>query len=155
MKGEKIRDFLDRNRVPYNVIYHPTSYSAQMTAHSAHVPGREMVKTVIVKIKGKLTMVVLNANQKVNISLLKNVFATNDVELARESEFTEKFPDCEPGAMPPFGNLYGMEEIISEDLLRDKEIVFDAGTHEELIKMKVSDFKELVRPRIVNFNIRL
>jgi Ala-tRNA(Pro) deacylase len=155
MRGEKIIDFLEKNSVPYEIIKHPIAYSAQMTAHAAHVPGREMAKTVIVKINGKLTMVVTTANQKVNMRLLKNVFYTDDVELANESDFMDTFSDCELGAMPPFGNLYGMDEIVSEELAKDYEITFNAGTHTDLIKMKYKDFEKLVKPVVLNFKIKL
>ena len=153
MRGEKLKDFLESNNIPYSTINHPVAYSAQMVAHSAHVPGREMAKTVIVKINGRMTMIVTTANQKVNMTLLKNIFQTNDVELARESEFVNKFPDCEPGAMPPFGCIYGMDEIVSEELSKDDEIVFNAGSHTELIRMKFKDFQKLTNPRILNFKI--
>ena len=146
MKGEKLKNFLDENNIHYEVINHPLAYSAQMTAHAAHVPGREMAKTVIVKVRGEMTMVVLTANQRVNLTLLKNVYRTNDVGLAKEDDFIAAFPDCELGAMPPFGNLYDMDEIVSEELAKDEEIVFNAGTHTELIKMKFEDFKKLVNP---------
>lgn len=155
MRGEKIINFLEKNKVPYEVIKHPVTYSAQMTAHAAHLPGREFAKTVIVKINGKLTMVVATANQKVNMRLLKNVFYTDDVELASESEFMEKFPDCELGAMPPFGNLYGMDEVVSEELAKDYEIFFNAGTHTDMIKMKYKDFEKLVKPVVLNFKVKL
>ncbi len=153
MRGEKIKKFLDSNNIDYSTINHPVAYSAQMVAHSAHIPGKEIAKTVIVKVNGKMTMVVTTANQKVNMSMLKNIFSSKDIELARESEFINKFPDCEPGAMPPFGCIYNMDEIVSEELTKDDEIVFNAGTHTELIKMKFSDFEKLTKPRILNFKI--
>ena len=155
MRGEKIKDFLNSNHVPYEVIRHPLAYSSTQTAHLAHVHGYEMAKPVMVKIKGKLVMVVMTANQKVNLSLLKALYETQDVELAAETEFVNKFDDCEMGAMPPFGNLYGFDEIISDELTRDDEIFFNAGTHTELIKMKFQDFERLVHPRIINFKFKL
>ncbi len=154
MRGEKLKDFLDCNKIRYNTISHPIAYSAQMVAHSAHIPGREMAKTIIVKVNGKMTMIVTTANEKVNMAMLKNIFSTNDVELAKESEFMNKFPDCELGAMPPFGNLYDMDEVISVELSKDKDIVFNAGTHTELIKMMYKDFERLVNPKILDFKIQ-
>lgn len=155
MRGEKIKNYLDRNNIPYNILTHPLAYSAHMTAHSAHIPGRNVAKTVIVKVNGQFTMIVVTANQKVNLHLLKNIFKTTDVELAHESDFMNCFPDCELGAMPPFGFLYGMQEIVSEELTKDDEIVFNAGTHTELIRMKYEDFVNLVKPRVLNFKIQL
>ncbi len=155
MRGEKLFRFLNDNNIQYEKFKHPLTYSAQMTANVTHIPGKEFAKTVIVKVKGRLVMVVTNANQKVNLRLLKNIYSTEDVELASEREFREIFQDCELGAMPPFGNLYNMEELVSEELTKDDYIVFNAGTHTDLIKMRYDDFEKLVQPRIVNFRISL
>lgn len=155
MKGEKLLDYLVKNNVKFEIIHHPVAFSSTKTAQVAHVHGREMAKPVIVKIGGKLVMVVMTANQKVNLSLLKALYQTDDVELASETDFIRRFGDCEMGAMPPFGNLYGMDELVSDDLTKDEAIVFNAGTHTELIRMKYRDFENLVHPRIVNFKISL
>lgn len=155
MPCRKLLDYLDTHHVQYKCLSHPTSYTAQKTAHMAHVSGKEMVKTLIVKINGELKMAVIPANQMLNMRLLKNLYSTEDVELARESEFAELFSDCELGAMPPFGNLYGIEEFVAEELTKDEEIAFNAGTHTEVIKMKYNDFERLVKPRILNFKIEL
>ena len=151
MRGEKLLDYLQGNNVAFQIIHHPVAYSSAKIAHLAHVHGRELAKPVIVKINGKMAMVVMTANQKVNLTLLKALYGTQDIELASETEFVKRFPDCEMGAMPPFGNLYGMDEIISDELTKDEEIVFNAGTHTELIKMRYHDFESLVHPKIVNF----
>lgn len=155
MPCQKLLDYLDAHHIHYTRLSHPASFTAQKTAHLAHVSGKEMAKTIIVKINGDLKMAVLPANQMLNIRLLKNLYSTEDVELARESEFAELFSDCELGAMPPFGNLYGVEEFVSEELTRDDEIAFNAGTHTEVIKMKYHDFEKLVKPKILNFKIEL
>ncbi len=155
MPCKRLKDYLDNNHVSYSTIPHPLAFTAQKTAHVAHVSGKEMVKTIMVRINGELKMAALPASQMVNLRFLKNLFSTEDVELARESDFANMFPDCEIGAMPPFGNLYGVEEIISEELTRDPEIVFNAGSHTELIKMRYKDFEKLVKPRIVNFKIQI
>src|SRR5512133_2048247 len=123
MKGDKLKEYLKDHNVQYEVIQHPVAYSSTQTAHLAHVHGREMAKPVIVKINGKLVMVVMTANQKVNLSLLKALYQTDNVELASETDFIRRFGDCEMGAMPPFGNLYGMDEIVSDDLTKDEAIV--------------------------------
>jgi Ala-tRNA(Pro) deacylase len=155
MKGEKLLEYLVQNNIRFEIIHHPLAFSSTKTAQAAHVHGRELAKPVIVKINGKLVMVVMTANQKVNISLLKALYQTDDVALASETDFIRRFGDCEMGAMPPFGNLYGMDELISDELTKDDSIVFNAGTHTELIKMKFRDFENLVHPRIVNFRISL
>ncbi len=151
MRGEKLLDYLQGNDIPFQIIHHPVAFSSSKIAHLAHVHGKEMAKPVILKIQGRLCMVVIPANRKVNLTRIKALFGTQDVELAAESEFVKRFPDCDMGAMPPFGNLYGMDEIISDELSQDDEIVFNAGTHTELIKMKYRDFESLVHPKIVNF----
>ncbi|MBP7737606.1 MAG: YbaK/EbsC family protein [Spirochaetes bacterium] len=155
MKGEKLIEYLKNNNIQFEVIRHPLAYSSTQTAHMAHVHGYEMAKPVMVKVNGKLIMVVMTANQKVNLSLLKALYETQDVELAMEKDFISRFSDCEMGAMPPFGNLYGFDEIISDDLTKDDDIFFNAGTHTELIRMKYRDFEKLVHPRIVNFKFKL
>lgn len=155
MRGEKLREYLKKNNISFEVIRHPVAYSSSQTAHIAHVHGYEMAKPVMVKVNGKLIMVVMTANQKVNLSLLKALYGTQDVVLASENDFAATFSDCEMGAMPPFGNLYGIDEIISDELTKDEEIVFNGGTHSELIKMKYRDFEHLIHPRIVNFKFKL
>lgn len=154
MKGKKIFQYLKNNHVDYEVISHPTAYSAQMIAHSAHIHGKELAKSVIVKVNGKMVMVVTTANQKVNMRLLKSMYGTDNVELAAEGDFMNIFSDCELGAMPPFGVLYGMEELVSEDLAKDAEIAFNAGTHRDLIKMRYNDFAKLVKPIVINLRSR-
>jgi Ala-tRNA(Pro) deacylase len=105
----------------------------------------------MVKVDGRMTMVVLPASFKVDLVLLKKATAANTVELATEEEFKNMFAECDIGAMPPFGNLYGMEVYADETLAEDKEIAFNAGTHMELIKLAYKDFERLVKPRIGKF----
>jgi len=150
MPGQKVKKFLEENNIQYEVIKHSPTYSAQNTAHTVHVHGKDMIKTVIIKIDGKLTMLALTANEKINYTVLKLIFENQEVELASENEFKNYFPDCETGAMPPFGKLYGMDEIISKELTKDEEIVFNAGSHTELIRMKFHDYDHLIHPRVVD-----
>ena len=149
MPFTRLHRLLDANHVEYQTIAHPTTYSAQQTAAAAHVPGRELAKTVIVDIDGKLAMVVQNASSMVPLGRLKAATGARDVHLASEQEFRDCFPDCELGAMPPFGNLYGMEVFVTEALTKDEEIAFDAGSHTELIKLRYGDFARLVHPVVV------
>ncbi|MBI1991226.1 MAG: YbaK/EbsC family protein [Betaproteobacteria bacterium] len=118
-------------------------------AESAHIRGQELAKTVMVDIDGKLAMAILPASEKLDLRLLKQAAGASKVRLASEDEFRDKFPECELGAMPPFGNLYGMEVFAAETLAADEEIVFSAGSHTELIRMAYKDFEHLVQPRIV------
>jgi Ala-tRNA(Pro) deacylase len=147
MVVRKLKEFLDSNKIKYDTIIHAPSYSAQEIAASAHISGKEVAKTVLVKIDGKMAMVVLPASSKIDLGLLKKKVGADKVELAEEREFEIRFPDCDLGAMPPFGNLYGMDVFVADKLTRDEEIAFNAGSHTELIKLAYKDFDKLVHPK--------
>lgn len=151
MITKKLKDFLSKNSVKYEVIKHPTTYTAQETAHSVHVSGLQVAKTVIVNIDGDIAMAVLPANQKVILQDLREITGADDVKFASEEEFEDLFPGCEVGAMPPFGNLYGMEVFVSPTLAEQDEILFNAGTHRDLVKMSYADFERLVEPQVLSF----
>lgn len=151
MKGERVREYLTKNQVPYISIPHRVAFSSHRTAHAAHVSGKMLAKTVLVRVDDTIIMIVMPASQKVDTRNLRSLFLAQKVELAREDDFRELFPDCEVGGMPPFGNLYGIDVYVSERLTQDDEIVFNAGTHSELLKMKYRDFEKLVHPRILKF----
>lgn len=153
MACEKLKRFLDDNNVPYVTITHSQAFTAQQVAASAHIKGKEMAKTVIIKINDKLAMAVLPATFHVDFHLLKEVTGNENVVLAHESEFKAIFDDCELGAMPPFGNLYNMDVFVAQSLTEDEEMAFNAGTHSELIRMKYSDFERLVKPKILKFSV--
>jgi Ala-tRNA(Pro) deacylase len=106
----------------------------------------------MVKIDGKMTMTVLPANYNIDFHLLQEVTGADQIELAPEKEFLNLFPNCEAGAMPPFGNLYGIDVLVAESLAEDEEIAFNAGSHRELIKMSYSDFERLVQPKVIRFS---
>ena len=129
---------------------HSPAYTAQETAQSAHISGREMAKTIIVEMDRKMAMVVLPASYKVDIGFLEDITGSEDVRIAREDEFRDRFPGCEIGAMPPFGNLYSMNVYVAQKLTQDKEIAFNAGNHRELIVMKYKDFERLVHPTVLD-----
>ena len=151
MPATKLKEFLDAQNVKYVTIKHSVAYTAQEIASSAHIRGKELAKTVMVKINGKMAMVVLTASNEVDFERLKKVVGSENVELATEKEFQNLFPGCEVGAMPPFGNLYGMDVFVEESLSRDEEFAFNAGMHSELLKLSYSDYERLVRPRIGSF----
>ena len=148
MSGERAKEFLDRNGVRYVTIKHSPAFTAQEIAASAHIPGKEMAKTVIVKIDGEMAMAVVPASFKVDLDMLQDLLQVKNVELATEREFEDLFPECEVGAMPPFDNLYGLETFVSEALAEDAEIVFNAGSHTELIRMAYEEFERLVDPEV-------
>ncbi len=151
MPVKKLKEFLDRERVKYVSIVHSPAYTAQEVAASAHVTGRELAKTVIVELDGKLAMAVLPANRKIVLQDLREITGSDEVKFASEEEFKKRFPDCETGAMPPFGNLYGMEVFAAESLGRSDQIAFNSGSHTEIMKLAYSDFERLVRPKVMSF----
>lgn len=146
MPANKLKEYLDNNQVKYVTIDHSPSYTAQEIAATAHVPGNSFAKTVIVKIDGNMAMVVEPAQKKVDMNELKSRTSANDVQLASEHEFQDRFPECELGAMPPFGNLYDMDVYISDSLSANHDIAFNAGSHSELVKMSYADYERLVQP---------
>ncbi len=151
MPVAKLKAFLDLNNVQYIQITHSKAYTAQAIAALAHVPGRELAKTVIVRVNGKLAMAVLPASFQADLQKLRESIGASDLQLATEYEFEESFPDCEVGAMPPFGNLYDMPVYVEESLTHDEEIAFNAGSHKELIKLAYRDFERLVHPVVLRF----
>jgi Ala-tRNA(Pro) deacylase len=146
MPETRLREFLDNEHVKYVTIGHSPAFTAQEVAATAHIPGKELAKTVIVKVDGELTMIVLPASEHVRLKNLRESLGARKVELAEENEFKQAFPDCETGAMPPFGNLYGMNVFVSQALRDDDEIAFNAGSHSELIRLPYADYERLVHP---------
>jgi Ala-tRNA(Pro) deacylase len=144
--------YLDRERVHYDVLSHPEAFRAAEIAHTLQTPEKEMAKVVIVKVQGRFVMMVLPARWNVDLRRLRTVFATHRVRLATEDEITGLFPDCELGAMPPFGNLYGLPVYVDQSLTEDEEIVFQAGTHSDAIRMRYWDFASLAFPVVEEFH---
>jgi Ala-tRNA(Pro) deacylase len=153
MSLQKLRDFLDAEKVKYVTITHSPAHTAQEIAEAAHIPGKEMAKTVMVRIDGEMAMVVLPASMKVDFGRLLDATGAQDVELAKEREFKSLFPGCDLGAMPPFGNLFGIQTLVAEELTEDEEIAFNAGSQTEVIKLAYRDFERLVKPRLLPFRI--
>jgi Ala-tRNA(Pro) deacylase len=152
MPLNKVKAFLDIHGTKYVVISHSKAFTAQGIAAIAHISGKELAKTVIVKLDGDLAMAVLPASYQVDLEELKSRTGVRTAELASEREFKQHFPDCETGAMPPFGNLYGIPVYVDETLTQDREIAFNAGSHYELIKMSYRDFDRLVKPEVMEFS---
>lgn len=153
--ARKLKEYLDENKVPYKVATHQEVYTAQEVAASLHVPGKELVKVVIIKAKNKFIMAVLPADYKVNIEKVRTLLHDSEARLATEGEFKSLFPDCDVGAMPPFGNLYNVGVYVDKSLAEDEDIVFQAGSHVETIKMKYKDFDRIVGPEVVDFGQHL
>lgn len=151
MPAKKLKEYLDSQNIDYVSIYHAAASTSQRIAATSHIPGKELAKTVMVKVDGKMAMAVLPASHNINFEMFKKVAKAAKVELAGELAFINLFPDCEVGAMPPFGNLYGMVVYVAEILSEDKEISFNAGTHTELIRLAYKDFVKVVKPVVAKF----
>lgn len=150
MTLNRLQEFLHTHAVPHHVITHPRAFTAMRTAEAAHVPGRELAKTVVVDLDGRLALAVLPATRQLNLERLRQVSGARSATLAHERDFIADFPECEPGAMPPFGNLFGMPVFVEPHLAEDEQIAFNAGSHTELICMAYKDFERLTHPRLVD-----
>lgn len=151
MPVQKLKKLLDDNGVKYVSITHSPAFTAHEIAASAHISEKEMAKTVILKAGDRLVIVVLPASQRVDIERMREVTGAAAATLADETEFQKMFPGCEVGAMPPFGNLYGMDVFVSQQLRQSEQIAFNAGSHTELIRLPYGDFAKLVNPVLVEF----
>ncbi len=149
---ERLEQFLRDHGVAYDLIGHREAYSAQDVAAEEHVSGYEFAKVVIAAVDEKMVMLVLPAPSRVNLEKLKQVWGASRARLAREEEFVGVFGDCEAGAMPPFGNLYGIPVHVDASLTHHPRIVFNAGTHRETMRMAFADFERLTQPRVANFS---
>ena len=153
MPVKKLKTYLDENDIRYVVIQHSPAYTATEIAQSAHIPGKELAKTVLLKLDGEVVMVVLPATEMVDLELMRRATGGNVVELATEGEFAGLFPQCELGAMPPFGNLWEMKTFVDQHLREDEKIAFNAGNHTELIQLSYGDFERLVEPTVLEIGI--
>lgn len=148
MIARKLKEFLDSNQVKYVTIRHSPAYTMSEIAHAAHICGKRVAKTVMVKLDDRMAMAVVPSSCKVDLAQLEELTGARSVALADEGEFKKLFAGCEPGAMPPFGNLYGMDVFVAPELADQGQVVFNAGTHTELVQMEFADFERLVKPRI-------
>jgi Ala-tRNA(Pro) deacylase len=154
MPVKKLKEFLDSHKIKYVSVKHSRAYTAQEIAASSHIKGKELAKTVMVSLDGKMAMAVLPASYRVDLDRLKEVAGAKKIELAVEKDFQDMFPGCEVGAMPPFGNLYGMDVFVATSLAEDEEIAFNAGSHTELIRLSYKDFERLAKPRVLKFSAK-
>ncbi|MDY6814413.1 MAG: YbaK/EbsC family protein [Pseudomonadota bacterium] len=150
MPVQQLKDFLDQAGVEYMCLSHPPAFTARELAHHVRIAGDRVVKTVIIELDGKMAMLVMPATWRIRWDRLSQVLDTDFVDLADEQEFRDRFPDCELGAMPPFGKLFGMTVYCAESLTEQPELAFAAGNHTESVHMKTSDFLNLVQPMVLN-----
>ena len=147
----KLQEYLDEHQIKYQVLTHSTAYTAQEVAQAQHIPGKDVAKVVMVrKENGLPVMLVLPASHKVDFAKLHEVLGTR-AELEPEREFRDLFPGCDIGAEPPFGNLFGLETLVDTALTKDEEIVFNAGSHWQTVRMRYQDYARLVQPRVATF----
>jgi len=149
MPLKKLKEYLDSQKIKYVSLTHSPAFTAMEVAESAHVPGHELAKTVIVKLDGVMAMAVVPSTSKVDLNILRESVGAAEAKLATEAEFQTLFPDCETGAMPPFGNLYGLEVFVAPRLAEDDQIAFNAGSHTEVMKLAYKEFERLVKPKPV------
>jgi Ala-tRNA(Pro) deacylase len=150
---KQITEFLDSRHVWYQYSTHSPAYTAQGLAHVQHVSGKELAKVVMVKADNNMVMAVVPASHRVDLDKFAELLQAKSLRLATEEEFRNCFPDCELGAMPPFGNLYHLDVWMDSALQAHPNIVFNAGTHVEAIQMSFADFERLVMPKIGSFSV--
>jgi Ala-tRNA(Pro) deacylase len=149
---KRLKEYLDDNNIKYVSVSHSPSYTGQELAEAVHISGKEIAKTVILKAENQYVMAVLPASRKIDVRYIEDHVGAQGLRFADENEFTDLFPDCEVGAMPPFGNLYGLPVYSASALSEDEEIVFNAGTHTDAIRMSYSDYEKLVKPTVFHFS---
>jgi len=145
---KRLKEILDEAKVPYEVYTHALAYTAQEIAAKQHVAGNEMAKVVMIEADDKLVMGVIRGNDKISLSVVRDSLGVHTARLATEDEFISRFPDCEIGAMPPFGNLFGINVIVDPELEKDKYIYFNAGNHVQTVRLAYKDFAALVKPQV-------
>ncbi|MCS5560959.1 MAG: YbaK/EbsC family protein [Marinobacter nauticus] len=150
MPAKQLKTFLDEAGLDYMCLAHPPAFTAQELAHHVKIAGDRVVKTVIIELDGKMAMLVMPATWRIRWDRLSKILDTDFVDLADEQAFQDRFPDCEVGAMPPFGNLFGMSVYCAEALTEQPELAFAAGSHSESIHMNTRDFLSLVQPMVIN-----
>lgn len=153
MPVRKLKNFLDEHDVAYESISHSPTMTARQTAHAVKMNDKDIAKTVMVKVDDQMAMIVLPASHKIHFNMLERELGAKNIELATEDEFREIFPECDVGAMPPFGNLYDLDVIVSDALTEDEMIAFNAGTHDEAIRMRYDDFERITNPKIARFTL--
>ena len=149
---QRIRDFLDSQNIPFETLHHSQAFTGQEIAHSLHISGQKCVKAVAVAADGKTVLAVIPASHRLNLEELRATLEVSQLEMLHERELVGLFPDCDLGAVPPFGNLYGIEVWVDRAVADAEEILFCAGTHEDCIRMRYSDFSRVALPRLGRFS---
>lgn len=145
---KKLKEALDEAKIPYEVFNHVLAYTAQEIAAKQHFSGKEMAKVVMLDVDGTLVMGVIPGSRKISLDMVRASLGANKARLATEDEFISRFPNCEIGAMPPFGNLFGLKVYVDPSLEEDEHIYFNAGSHVQTVRLKYEDFARLVNPQV-------
>jgi len=145
---KKLKEALDEAKISYEVYNHALAYTAQEIAAKQHFPGKEMAKVVMLDVDGALVMGVIPGSRKISLEMVKVSLGAKKARLATEDEFIARFPNCEIGAMPPFGNLFGLNVYVDPALEQDEHIYFNAGNHVQTVRLKYADFAGLVKPQV-------
>ena len=146
----RLKELFDDAKVSYEVYNHPLAYTAQEIAAQQHFSGKEMAKVVMIEVDDRLIMGVIPGSQKINLNTVKASLGAKQVRLATEDEFISRFPECEIGAMPPFGHLFGVPVLVDPALEKDDVIYFNAGNHVQTVRLSYTDFARLVKPQIAS-----
>ncbi len=151
MSMKEVEEFLRTSNVKYRTVRHARAYSSQEIAEAAHVPARRLAKVTMIRLGDRIAMAVLPANEMVDVVSLGKLAGVDRVEIATERDFQNRFPDCEVGAMPPFGHLWGMPVFVSDTFRRSDDIAFEAGSHTELLEMPYEEYERLEQPKVGHF----
>lgn len=150
-----LQSYLDEQGVRYRVSQHPTAYTAQDLAATEHVPGKQVVKSVVVRADGRYVVCALPASYRVDLNELREQLQAQDVSLVEEEKLRELFPDCELGAEPPIGKMYGLPTLMDESLLTDDHVMFAAGSHTQAVTMSMAEFRRIAQPELAHFGRHL
>ncbi|QBD74698.1 YbaK/EbsC family protein [Ktedonosporobacter rubrisoli] len=151
---EKLERYLRQEKVGYQIQHHPTAFTAQQIAECEHISGKKVVKSVVVMADHKMALLALPASLRVDLEKVRSLLGARDVRLALEGEFESAFPDCDVGAMPPFGNLYNLPTYVEQSLTRQETIVFPIGSRTETMSMHYADYERLVQPNVIEFALK-
>jgi Ala-tRNA(Pro) deacylase len=148
---ERLEVYLREHQVPFQLQHHTQAFSAQKIAESEHIPGKMVAKTVIVLADNNMIALVLPATYLADLKKIQTVLGAREIRLAHEAEFVATFSDCEVGAMPPFGNLYGIPVYVEQRLTEEETMIFPVGTYTDTMSLKYADFERLVHPKVMTF----
>ena len=150
-----VQNYLDQMGVNYRLSRHDTTFTAQDLAAAEHIPGRKVIKPVVIKADGQFLMCALPASHRIDLDTLRNQLQVREIELAAENELTQLFPECELGAEPPIGRMFGIQTLMDESLFADDRVTFQAGTHQDAVTMSLADYRRVAMPEVAYFGKHL